>query len=876
MSDAVTTGGGTPANGGGPGNGATQETVQEATATQEPPARPPEPPARASGFGGAVRRLGRLIATHPFTAALTALILVLALVTGPIHGPHRPLRVWLGVGPDQLIDGHWWSAVTAVLFTDNLAELIVVLVLTVLLVGVSERLMGAWRTALAFFATSAVGIAAGVGIQLIGSQTGEMWSRNVHHLVVLDVFTGIAGTIMTASAFAGAFWRRRIRVITMLVAIMYLLYSGNPSDLYRLLAVLAGFGLGVLLRPHESILGWRRSSHHEVRVLLASAVTISALGPVIGLLTQSRYGMLSPIGLLFSSDVPATGSVLERCQAFAVTRDCVHDLTLERINGLGPVLISVLPLLALLVAAYGLLRGRRFAVWMAVSVNTLLAVLSGLYFGILPFADPRPTVSPRYWEVTFILALSALVPLTMAILLVAYRRHFTVLATARSVRRYVLTVLLTGLGLIGLYILVGWLQKDTGFTRPIDITDLLNDVLERFIPVSFLRREPLQYLPTTPLATVVYHNIGTVFWLVVILAAVPFMVGRGAWRRSIGDAGRVRSLLERGGGDAISFMATWPGNSYWFDSATGGAVAYRVVGRVALTTGAPFGADESVHDGIIERFSRFCDDSGWIPVFYSVDAQYQPIFDGMGWSTMTVAEETVIRPQQWATTGKKWQDVRSSINRAQRAGIRSEWTSFGALPLSAAVQLSDISEQWVAEKDLPEMGFTLGGLDELRDPAVRLMLAVDESGRIEGVTSWLPSYREGHVVGWTLDFMRRRPGSINGVMEFLIAEAATRMKEEGVEFMSLSAAPLAHTAGTPDDAKSGMDRVLGYLSTSLEPVYGFRSLLKFKQKFQPELHPLIMAYPDPVALPAIGVGLVRAYLPDLSMRQAAALAVGRG
>jgi lysylphosphatidylglycerol synthetase-like protein (DUF2156 family) len=836
----------------------------------------PTAPVRASGLWTALRRLGRLVAVHPFTAGLTTLILVLALVTGPIHGPHRPLRVWLGAGPVQLIDGHWWSPITAVLFTDNLAELIVVLVLVVVLVGASERLMGTWRTALAFFATSAAAIAAGIGMQLLGSQTGELWARNVHHLVVLDVFTGIAGTIMTASAFAGTLWRRRIRVITLLVAIMYLLYSGLPSDLYRLLAVLAGFGLGVLLRPHARAAGWLRSSHHEVRVLLASAVTITALGPVIGLLTQSRFGMLSPIGLLFSNDVPDSGSVLERCQAFAVTRACVQDLTLERINGLGPVLISVLPLLTLLVAAYGLLRGRRFAVWLAVAVNALLAVLSALYFGILPFADPRPTVSPRYWEVTIILALSALVPAAMAVLLVIYRRHFSVLATARSVRRYVLTVVLTGVGLVALYVLVGWVQKDYGFTRPIDIGDLLNDVLERFIPVSFLRREPLQYLPTTPLATIVYHNIGTVFWLVVILAAVPFMFGGGAWRRSSGDAGRVRTLLERGGGDAISFMATWPGNSYWFDSTTSGAVAYRVVGRVALTTGAPFGAPQAEHDGIIERFARFCDDSGWIPVFYSVDAAYQPLFDRMGWSTMTVAEETVIRPQQWATTGKKWQDVRSSINRAQRAGIRSEWTTFAALPLSTAVQLSDISEQWVAEKDLPEMGFTLGGLDELHDPAVRLMLAVDEAGRVEGVTSWLPSYRDGRVVGWTLDFMRRRPGSINGVMEFLIAEAATRMKEDGVEFMSLSAAPLAHTAGTPDEGKSGMDRVLGYLSTSLEPVYGFRSLLKFKQKFQPELHPLIMAYPDAVALPAIGVGLVRAYLPDLSVRQAAALAVGRG
>lgn len=850
--------------------------MDQAAAERTAPPSPSQRGSAARGARGLLQRVGRLVAEHPLTTGLTTLILVLALVTGPVHGPHRPLRVWLGVGPQQLLDGHWWAPITAVLFTDNLAELIVVLVLSVLLVGASERLMGTWRTALAFVATSLAGVSAGVGMQLLGAQAGELWSRNVHHLVALDVFTGIGGTIMTASAFAGTLWRRRIRVITLLVAIMYLLYSGQPSDLYRLLAVLGGLGLGVLLRPHRRPAGWLRSSHHEVRVLLASAVTITALGPVIGLLTQSRYGMLSPIGLLFSNDVPDSGSVLERCQAFAVTRGCIHDLTLERINGLGPVLISVLPLLTLLVAAYGLLRGRRFAVWLAVAVNALLAVLSALYFGILPYANPRPSVSPQYWEVTLILALSVLVPTVMTVLLIVYRRHFTVLATARSVRRYVLTILLSGVGLIAFYVFIGWLQKDTGFTRPIDLGDLFNDVLERFIPVSFLRREPVQYLPTTPLATIVYHNIGTVFWLVVIAAAVPLMFGRGAWRRSSGDAGRVRTLLERGGGDAISFMATWPGNSYWFDAATGGAVAYRVVGRVALTTGAPFGASQAQHDGIIERFARFCDDSGWIPVFYSVDADYQPLFDRMGWSTMTVAEETVIRPQQWATTGKKWQDVRSSINRAQRAGIRSEWTTFAALPLSTAVQLSEISEQWVAEKDLPEMGFTLGGLDELRDTAVRLMLAVDEDGRVEGVTSWLPSYRDGRVVGWTLDFMRRRPGSINGVMEFLIAEAATRMKEDGVEFMSLSAAPLAHTAGTSEAEKSGMDRVLGYLSTSLEPVYGFRSLLKFKQKFQPELHPLIMAYPDPVALPAIGVGLVRAYLPDLSVRQAAALAVGRG
>ncbi|MDN4615246.1 DUF2156 domain-containing protein [Leifsonia sp. F6_8S_P_1B] len=813
-------------------------------------------------------RVSSIVRAHPFTAALIAVLLVLALATGPLHGPHRPLRLWLGTGLAQLADGHWWSPFTAVLFTDNLAELIVALIGAAVLVGWAERLMGSWRTAVAFVVTPVLGVAAGALLQALGSGAEQMWSRGVRELVVLDVFSGIAGTIMAASAFAGVLWRRRIRVITLLVAAVYLLYSGLPADLYRMLAVLAGLGLGVLLRPGKGLQGWRRSSHHEVRVLLASAVGITALGPVIGLLSPSRYGLLSPVGLLFTDAMPDRDSVIERCQAFAVTRECVRALTLTRMDGPGPVLLSLLPLLVLLVAAAGLLRGRRFAVWLAAIVNGLLGLLAALYYGILPLAGQRLAASGRYWEVSLSFALAVAVPLSIAVALVVLRRHFPVLPSGRAVRRYLLTVGGTGVGLALLYVLVGWLQRDTGFTRPVDLSDLLGDVFERFVPVAFLRHEPVQYLPTTPLAAAVYHNIGTVFWLVAVLAAIPPVLGRSPWQRGAADTARVRRLLRRGGGDALAFMATWPGNSHWFDPAGEGAVAYRVVGRVAITTGGPFGAPPP-HDRVIERFARFCDDNGWTPVFYSVEDDLLPVFERLGWSTMTVAEETVIRPQQWATTGKKWQDVRSSINRAQRAGIRAEWTAYASLPLAVAVQITDISEQWAADKELPEMGFTLGGLDELRDPDVRLMLAIDGDGRVEAVTSWLPTWRDGVVVGWTLDFMRRRPGSINGVMEFLIAEAATRMKAEGAEFLSLSAAPLAHTAGAPADDAGTMDRLLGHLSSSLEPVYGFRSLFAFKQKFQPELHPLLMAYPDPLALPEIGAALARAYLPGLSVRQAA-------
>ncbi|WP_139199554.1 phosphatidylglycerol lysyltransferase domain-containing protein, partial [Curtobacterium sp. MCBA15_013] len=81
-------------------------------------------------------------------------------------------------------------------------------------------------------------------------------------------------------------------------------------------------------------------------------------------------------------------------------------------------------------------------------------------------------------------------------------------------------------------------------------------------------------------------------------------------------------------------------------------------------------------------------------------------------------------------------------------------------------------------------------------------------------------YRDGRVVAWTLDVMRRTPAAPNGVMEFLVASAADRMREDGVERLSLSAAPLAQAAEGPQ-ANDGVQSLLDLVGGVLEPVYGF-------------------------------------------------------
>ena len=209
------------------------------------------------------------------------------------------------------------------------------------------------------------------------------------------------------------------------------------------------------------------------------------------------------------------------------------------------------------------------------------------------------------------------------------------------------------------------------------------------------------------------------------------------------------------------------------------------------------------------------------------------------------------------------------MNRAAKNDITAQWINYRHAPLAITEQIVAISEEWVADKALPEMGFTLGGLDELADDQVRCLIAVDNSRTVHAVTSWLPVYRDGRPVAWTLDFMRRRPGSLPGVIEFLIASAAQDLRVEGAEYVSLSGAPLARI--DRDTTADPLQRLLDQLSRTLEPVYGFRSLLDFKAKFQPEYQPRWMAYPDAVAVPAIAAAITRSYLPHLTTGQAARL-----
>ena len=295
----------------------------------------------------------------------------------------------------------------------------------------------------------------------------------------------------------------------------------------------------------------------------------------------------------------------------------------------------------------------------------------------------------------------------------------------------------------------------------------------------------------------------------------------------------------------------------------------------------PVAAQAGGRTTLLAAFSDKAHQDGLGPCLFSVTQESASQALVRGWHALEVAEEAVIDLPSLEFRGKAWQDVRTALNQGAKLGIDHRLAPLLDQPRSIQTQVRAISSEWVEEKGLPEMGFTLGGVDEALDPRARVGVAVDQGGMVHGVTSWMPVHRSGggEPIGWTLDVMRRRPGGFRYSMEFLISSACLTFKDEGCQLVSLSGAPLAR-AGDADSAiyRGPLDGFLDRLGGTLEPYYGFRSLLAFKAKFQPRFEPLFeplfLVFPDEVALPRIGLALGRAYLPDAGLRDFVTLARG--
>ena len=778
--------------------------------------------------------------------------LIIRQASRPFHGQGRP---------SLLVQ--FARLLVSLVITPGPLPLAIDVALVLVMLCIAETRLGRRRTVLAAVISAVGGAAVGLIICWLINALQDHWAWFIKVPMSLSPIILVVGSLMASIPFSDFLWRRRIATIGYTALILMVLYTGNPGSYCALAAALIGHLTGHLWHgPVQDANPHGHSGSYETRHLLGAVATVLALGPLVTVSSRIRAGFLTPLGTFMGSNTGGSAA-LSHCLAENNQVSCYAHYGL--VAGHAPTGISalIMPTLVMLVAAWGIYHGRRVAAVTGVVLNALTVVLALLYFLVFPLTigEGLPQAI-RHGAIPSLLIIT-LPPLILSWFLVRNLGIFLVRTKTSRLQlgwaAIVLAFLATAMGYMA------FTAISPGSFSPWPTTGrALSQLPELYLPNGVASRFLPTLVPRTPTGRIVSHGIGLIFWLVVLVVLLSWM--RSSVIQNGSERQEADKLVEYGG-ESMSFMTTWEGNSYWFSPSGHSGIAYRLLHGIALTTTGPFGdPDEYTED--LDEFTRFCNAHSWSPVFYSVHKPQRDLLAARGWSTLTVGTEMVVTPSLWQTKGKKWQDIRTAINKAKRDNITDVLTTFNDASWDVQSQIVDISEQWAELKALPEMKFTLGGLDELRDPRMAILYAVDDQGKVLAVTSWMPTYRQGQVIGWTLDFMRHRTDSPNGIMEFLIARMAERLRDQGTaEFMSLSAAPLAGMDGG-EDRTAFLQHALHLVADLMEPAYGFRSLFFFKKKFQPSEHPVYICYPDPAQLAQIGLAVVQAYLPNLKASQA--------
>ena len=136
--------------------------------------------------------------------------------------------------------------------------------------------------------------------------------------------------------------------------------------------------------------------------------------------------------------------------------------------------------------------------------------------------------------------------------------------------------------------------------------------------------------------------------------------------------------------------------------------------------------------------------------------------------------------------------------------------------------------------------------DLLRDATV--VLARDGEGRVRAFLHFVPVFGRRAV---SLAFMRRDRDTPNGVIDFLVVEAARLLGERGIDELSLNFAAFGRWLREPANA---LERSIARGLRVADRWFQLERLLRFNAKFDPSWRPRYLLFAGPAQLPRVALG----------------------
>lgn len=480
--------------------------------------------------------------------------------------------------------------------------------------------------------------------------------------------------------------------------------------------------------------------------------------------------------------------------------------------------VAALTGLGLLVVAGGLWRRQRLAWWVALG----LLVLAGISH-VLKDLD----------------VITAALVLGLAVTLVVNRDEFDARPGPGSVRRAVFTLPLLA-GVVWGFGALAILTHARDFTPRPGFWDALSAAVRGAVGLN-------------PGIT---SDVGDSRWILGLLPILGVVAAVSAFalvlrpvveglRRSAADADVAEDIVRRHGSDTLSYFALRHDKSYFFSG--DGFVAYRYLWNLGLVSGDPVCAPEARGE-VMEAFVRHARGMGWGVAVLAGSEEMEPVYRRLGLRPFYLGDEAILDPRTFSLGGRWIRKVRQSGHRLARSGYTIDYVSDADMDPDLRDALDAVTASWRGRA--PERGFTMS-MDRSpspQDPDALTVVARDPEGRAQGYLHLVPCY--GSERGFSLDQMRRRPDTPNGLMEWLVAETTLELGRRGAARFSLNFAVRGRIF---DDQLrlTVIQRIEAKLLGWLNPFFQLERLWSFNNKFGPSWRPRFIYYEAPLSLPRV-------------------------
>ncbi len=281
------------------------------------------------------------------------------------------------------------------------------------------------------------------------------------------------------------------------------------------------------------------------------------------------------------------------------------------------------------------------------------------------------------------------------------------------------------------------------------------------------------------------------------------------------------AYLKKYGDHCMSFSTLQPG-MHFFDIPGVGYIAYRQQWGTRFVLADPI-CDEKDREFILGEFLKDSRNTAFAQISEPVA---ELVAEKFGYYATQFGVETVVDLKDWDLKGKKKQVLRTSINKAQKDGVRfvEKYEPNGDRTLT---------NEWLKTRKVRnrEILFLIRPMDMDYQEGTRRFYAY-QGDELLGFIYFDPVYSDNRIVSYVPNISRFNHNFKQGIFYPLMVHAMEVFKQEGVQYMHLGLSPLV--VGEQDsEYESGIVKTMIRLLYKYgNMVYSFKGLHFTKSRFQ--------------------------------------------